>query len=395
MHTAASTAYPLHPPGNVAPTPLVLPAGELPARIGIRTVQFLRGIIAGPGRRVAGELSPRIGPRAAATGGHQGRQRRVGEPLGAQGEDLGPDVGGHRVGRDHRRVGRRRRGARGRVDEVVRLDAVSALRQRRRPEPEVAMARPSGRRSQAAGAPPTCSTTTAWSPRTATRSPPASSRRSSPGARSARWRAVRAAIQPLAMPPRSSACRRGRAPCRGPRRPRASGDRGGLRAPGRRRWGVLVEALRVPPGGQGGADEGLEDAGGPFVPAHARAQQVERLAVDGDGFAGVAVHARELAVVAEARPPRLVLGDARGDGLDDVEPQVAAVVDAPPRAGGAPVLGAAVRHARPRRRCHRRATCRCRRQRARGRRRPRRWRRRPARDGGDGGRPCGGGRTHG
>ncbi|HWE61268.1 MAG TPA: metallophosphoesterase [Chloroflexota bacterium] len=43
MHTAASTAYPLHAPGKVAPTPLVLPAGELPARIGIRTVQFVQG----------------------------------------------------------------------------------------------------------------------------------------------------------------------------------------------------------------------------------------------------------------------------------------------------------------------------------------------------------------
>ncbi len=43
MHTAASTAYPLHAPGNVSPTPLVLPAGELPARIGIRTVGFVRG----------------------------------------------------------------------------------------------------------------------------------------------------------------------------------------------------------------------------------------------------------------------------------------------------------------------------------------------------------------
>jgi 3',5'-cyclic AMP phosphodiesterase CpdA len=43
MHTAASTAYPLHPPGQVAPTPLVLPAGELPSRIGIRTVGFVRG----------------------------------------------------------------------------------------------------------------------------------------------------------------------------------------------------------------------------------------------------------------------------------------------------------------------------------------------------------------
>jgi len=43
MHTAASTAYPLHTPGQVAPTPLVLPAGKLPARIGLRTVGFVRG----------------------------------------------------------------------------------------------------------------------------------------------------------------------------------------------------------------------------------------------------------------------------------------------------------------------------------------------------------------
>jgi 3',5'-cyclic AMP phosphodiesterase CpdA len=43
MHTAASTAYPLHPPGNVAPEPLVVPAGTLPSRIGIRTVQFVQG----------------------------------------------------------------------------------------------------------------------------------------------------------------------------------------------------------------------------------------------------------------------------------------------------------------------------------------------------------------
>jgi len=43
MHTAASTAYPLHPPGDVAPEPLVVPAGELPSRIGIRTVEFRRG----------------------------------------------------------------------------------------------------------------------------------------------------------------------------------------------------------------------------------------------------------------------------------------------------------------------------------------------------------------
>jgi hypothetical protein len=38
-----STAYPLHAPGNIAPTPLVLPARKLPSRIGIRTVEFVRG----------------------------------------------------------------------------------------------------------------------------------------------------------------------------------------------------------------------------------------------------------------------------------------------------------------------------------------------------------------
>jgi 3',5'-cyclic-AMP phosphodiesterase len=43
MHTAASTAYPLHPPGDLAPSPLTLPAGALPSVIGIRTVQFVRG----------------------------------------------------------------------------------------------------------------------------------------------------------------------------------------------------------------------------------------------------------------------------------------------------------------------------------------------------------------
>jgi predicted phosphodiesterase len=43
MHTARSTAYPLHRPGDVAPEPLVVPAGELPSRIGIRTVGFRRG----------------------------------------------------------------------------------------------------------------------------------------------------------------------------------------------------------------------------------------------------------------------------------------------------------------------------------------------------------------
>jgi Icc protein len=43
MHTAASTAYPLHAPGQVAPSPLVLPAPTLPSRIGIREVTFVRG----------------------------------------------------------------------------------------------------------------------------------------------------------------------------------------------------------------------------------------------------------------------------------------------------------------------------------------------------------------
>jgi 3',5'-cyclic-AMP phosphodiesterase len=43
MHTARSTAYPLHPPGDAAPEPLVVPAGDLPSRIGIRTVGFQRG----------------------------------------------------------------------------------------------------------------------------------------------------------------------------------------------------------------------------------------------------------------------------------------------------------------------------------------------------------------
>jgi Icc protein len=43
MHTAASTAYPLHAPGKGAPTPLVIPAPSLPRRIGIRTVGFVQG----------------------------------------------------------------------------------------------------------------------------------------------------------------------------------------------------------------------------------------------------------------------------------------------------------------------------------------------------------------
>jgi 3',5'-cyclic AMP phosphodiesterase CpdA len=43
MHTANSTAYPLHPPGQVAPAPLVLPAAELPRRIGIRAGAIAAG----------------------------------------------------------------------------------------------------------------------------------------------------------------------------------------------------------------------------------------------------------------------------------------------------------------------------------------------------------------
>jgi hypothetical protein len=37
MHTANSTAFPQHRPGEVAPGPFDLPAGELPSRLGIRT----------------------------------------------------------------------------------------------------------------------------------------------------------------------------------------------------------------------------------------------------------------------------------------------------------------------------------------------------------------------
>jgi hypothetical protein len=43
MHTAASTAYPLHRPGNVAPEPLKVPVAVLPSDIGIREVTFKRG----------------------------------------------------------------------------------------------------------------------------------------------------------------------------------------------------------------------------------------------------------------------------------------------------------------------------------------------------------------
>ncbi len=43
MPTADSTAYPLHPPGQVAPAPLVVPVAELPKRIGIRAARFATG----------------------------------------------------------------------------------------------------------------------------------------------------------------------------------------------------------------------------------------------------------------------------------------------------------------------------------------------------------------
>jgi 3',5'-cyclic AMP phosphodiesterase CpdA len=46
MHTANSTAYPLNPPGHVAPAPLVLPAAQLPRRIGIRAAHFAGGTTA-------------------------------------------------------------------------------------------------------------------------------------------------------------------------------------------------------------------------------------------------------------------------------------------------------------------------------------------------------------
>jgi hypothetical protein len=43
MHTANATAFPQRPPGEIAPGPYPLPAGELPRKIGIRTVQFVTG----------------------------------------------------------------------------------------------------------------------------------------------------------------------------------------------------------------------------------------------------------------------------------------------------------------------------------------------------------------
>jgi Icc protein len=43
MHTANSTAFPQHSPGDKAPGAFDLPAGELPSRLGIRSVRFVRG----------------------------------------------------------------------------------------------------------------------------------------------------------------------------------------------------------------------------------------------------------------------------------------------------------------------------------------------------------------
>lgn len=43
MHTANATAYPDHAPGQGTPTPLVVPAAQLPSRIGIRTVDVQGG----------------------------------------------------------------------------------------------------------------------------------------------------------------------------------------------------------------------------------------------------------------------------------------------------------------------------------------------------------------
>ncbi len=43
MHTAASTAFPQHAPGQVAPGPMTVPAGKLLSTLGIRTVQFMQG----------------------------------------------------------------------------------------------------------------------------------------------------------------------------------------------------------------------------------------------------------------------------------------------------------------------------------------------------------------
>ena len=44
MHTTRATAYPDHAPGQIAPTPLVLPAAQLPSRIGIRLGTFAQGM---------------------------------------------------------------------------------------------------------------------------------------------------------------------------------------------------------------------------------------------------------------------------------------------------------------------------------------------------------------
>ncbi len=43
MHTAASTAFPQHAPGQVAPGPYPVPAGKLLGSLGYRTVQYAQG----------------------------------------------------------------------------------------------------------------------------------------------------------------------------------------------------------------------------------------------------------------------------------------------------------------------------------------------------------------
>jgi 3',5'-cyclic AMP phosphodiesterase CpdA len=43
MHTAASTAFPQHHPGIVAPGAFPVPAGKLLSSLGLRTVQFVQG----------------------------------------------------------------------------------------------------------------------------------------------------------------------------------------------------------------------------------------------------------------------------------------------------------------------------------------------------------------
>lgn len=44
MHTSRAVAYPDHAPGQIAPTPLVVPAAQLPSHIGIRLGSFAGGM---------------------------------------------------------------------------------------------------------------------------------------------------------------------------------------------------------------------------------------------------------------------------------------------------------------------------------------------------------------